>query len=708
MTLAGVRFSDVRRIQIGRAAAVLSAVLSLAGVTTLAIVGGWSFLFETDAVYFGVLGFGFGVLTWVMIPSQARNGAVWALAWAALFASLFAAGLGAAVLLSRDSFPGIGVEAFAALSPVDFSLPAATALHFRFWTVPAALWLPLTLGLLLFPDGRPLTPKWKWVGWWSVSSITVASVASAFAQHPRSNLPINSGTYPGVLGALNDTSFLLASLSALVSVASLVVRYRRSTGAIRNQIRWIASGGAAFAAALMLGPQFDQGGPTSLASGLLGIGAFSLLMVSFGIAIMKYRLYDIDVVISKTVTYGVLAGFITGVYALLVVGIGSLLGGGDEPNLALSIAAVAVVAIAFEPLRSRVQRGANRLVFGKRATPYEVLSKTTTRLADSGSPEETLAQVARLVVDGTGAAEAVLWLKIGDHMQPHSAAPPEALGELAGFPVVDHQLPDIPGEASVPVRHRDELLGALSITKPRGQSVTSADERVLADVAAGSGLLLRNIGLNAELAERAEQLRVSRRRLVAAHDAERHRLERDLHDGAQQQVVALKVKLGIARTLAEREGAIKVAEIVSGLASTTQEAVDAMRAVAHGIYPPLLETEGLETALAAVKRTVPVPVELVVTGLDRHERSVEESVYFAVLGTLSQAVDAGATVVTITLHGSADTLTFSVDTDSAVGDVVAVEDRIAALGGNLTVTSEPTGTTIRGELATPAKPLEHA
>jgi len=366
------------------------------------------------------------------------------------------------------------------------------------------------------------------------------------------------------------------------------------------------------------------------------------------------------------------------------------------------------VAIAFEPLRSRVQRGANRLVFGKRATPYEVLSKTTTRLADSGSPEETLAQVARLVVDGTGAAEAVLWLKIGDHMQPHSAAPPEALGELAGFPVVDHQLPDIPGEASVPVRHRDELLGALSITKPRGQSVTSADERVLADVAAGSGLLLRNIGLNAELAERAEQLRVSRRRLVAAHDAERHRLERDLHDGAQQQVVALKVKLGIARTLAEREGAIKVAEIVSGLASTTQEAVDAMRAVAHGIYPPLLETEGLETALAAVKRTVPVPVELVVTGLDRHERSVEESVYFAVLGTLSQAVDAGATVVTITLHGSADTLTFSVDTDSAVGDVVAVEDRIAALGGNLTVTSEPTGTTIRGELATPAKPLEHA
>ena len=125
----------------------------------------------------------------------------------------------------------------------------------------------------------------------------------------------------------------------------------------------------------------------------------------------------------------------------------------------------------------------------------------------------------------------------------------------------------------------------MSITKPRGQSVTGGDEKVLSDVAAGAGLLLRNISLNAELTERANQLRASRRRLVEAHDAERHRLERNLHDGAQQQVVALKVKLGIARTLAGREGAERVAQIVESLAEDTQIAVEEMRAVAPRYLP---------------------------------------------------------------------------------------------------------------------------
>jgi signal transduction histidine kinase len=202
--------------------------------------------------------------------------------------------------------------------------------------------------------------------------------------------------------------------------------------------------------------------------------------------------------------------------------------------------------------------------------------------------------------------------------------------------------------------------------------------------------------LNAELAERAEQLQVSRRRLVAAQDAERHRLERDLHDGAQQQVVALKVKLGIARTIAEREGAEPVAGLVASLADTTQEAVDGMRAVAHGIYPPLLESEGLEAALNAAKRTIPIPVEIVSTGIGRYERPVAESVYFAVLGTVTQAVDAGATRAVISLTGTDDKLRFTVDVDVAPGDLVAVRDRIDALDGTLTVTTNQAASVITG------------
>jgi signal transduction histidine kinase len=272
----------------------------------------------------------------------------------------------------------------------------------------------------------------------------------------------------------------------------------------------------------------------------------------------------------------------------------------------------------------------------------------------------------------------------------------------------DDPVAAIVGDRVVAVRHRGDVLGALSISKGRADAVTGSDEKVLEDVAAGAGVLLRNMGLNAELAERAEQLRVSRRRLVAAQDAERRRLERDLHDGAQQQVVALKVKLGIARTLAEREGAQPVADLVASLSDTTQEAVDGMRAVAHGIYPPLLEAEGLEAALASARRTISIPVELTAERIGRYERSVEESVYFCVLGVIADAVDAGATRTTITLHGSADAVTFSVDTDGAIGDVIAVEDRIDALGGNLTVTSEPTGTGIRAELPARGRSLESA
>lgn len=168
---------------------------------------------------------------------------------------------------------------------------------------------------------------------------------------------------------------------------------------------------------------------------------------------------------------------------------------------------------------------------------------------------------------------------------------------------------------AVSVRHEDGELGALSILKPHNDPVTPADRELLNDVAAGAALVLRNLRLNRDLEARAAEVRDSRRRLIAAQDAERHRLERDLHDGAQQQVVALKVKLGIAKTIAEREGAHEIALRVAALAEDTQKAVDALRAVAHGIYPPLLESDGLQAALRAVERTAAIPLIIDTHGL---------------------------------------------------------------------------------------------
>jgi signal transduction histidine kinase len=687
--------SDSTRVKIGRLFAVLSVVLGGGGIVLLVVAGGWDFLVESLALNFGALAVMLGVLTWLMIPTQDRNGSVWAIAWAAVFAALFTFGLALAVAITVGSSPNLTFAGFEKLSPADLPTVASFAVSFRFWPVVPAFWLPLTVGLLLFPNGRAPSPRWKWVGWWSIFAIALATTATAIAQNPWSTLPISSAetTVPGILGSLNDAGFGLASLAAVVSIASLVARYRSSEGIERNQIRWIALGGGFYTAVLVIGGNLS-GSP--IVDALGGLVAQSALVVSYGIAITKYRLYDIDVVVSKTVTYGTLAAFITGVYALVVVGIGSLLGG-DEPNLALSIAAVAIVAVAFEPLRKQVQHWANVLVYGKRATPYEVLASATARLADTSEPDEALTELTRLVVDGTGASAVVLWLKVGGVMHPRASSPAGAIEELVPVgAVVD--LSDVPGDRWVAVRHRGEVLGVLSVTKERGESVSGADEKVLADVAAGAAVLLRNIRLNAELAERADQLRASRRRLVAAHDAERHRLERDLHDGAQQQVVALKVKLGIARTLAEREGAEQVAAVVASLSETTQEAVDGMRAVAHGIYPPLLEAEGLEAALIAATRSIPVPVKLEVADLDRYARPVEESIYFAVLDTVTRAVDHGASSIVILLGGNDGMVEFSIRHDGHVGNLTVVEDRIDALEGTLTVTIEPNGSDIHGKL----------
>ena len=511
----------------------------------------------------------------------------------------------------------------------------------------ATFFFPMFLLLYVFPTGSLLSRRWRWAPRLTLALFGFLVVSALVAEEIG---PVSEAwLVENPIGFVGDDAFGPLLLMFLVGVLillgggaiAMVVRYRRAPGVEREQIKWALFGFFVFAMAWVIAFFLESWG--SGVVGLLLVLGISVIPAVITIAVLRFHLYDIDVVISKTVTFGVLAAFITVVYALIVVGVGSLVGGGDEPSLALSITAVAIVAVAFEPVRGRVQHWANVLVYGKRATPYEVLASVTARLSDTSDPDEALARVTQLVVDGTGAVEAVLWLKVGDVAYPRASSPEDVaagLGPVTG----DDPVAAIVGDRVVAVRHRGDVLGALSISKGRADAVTGSDEKVLEDVAAGAGVLLRNMGLNAELAERAEQLRVSRRRLVAAHDGERRRLERDLHDGAQQQVVALKVKLGIARTLAERERAESVAGLVASLSDTTQEAVDGMRAVAHGIYPPLLESEGLEAALGGMRRTVPIPVEITAEGIQRYERSIEESSYFCVVEVVAKAVDAVQTV----------------------------------------------------------------
>ena len=192
-------------------------------------------------------------------------------------------------------------------------------------------------------------------------------------------------------------------------------------------------------------------------------------------AVLKYRLYDIDLIISRALVYGVLAAFITAVYIGIAVGIGTLVGSGGQPNLWLSIVATIIVALGFQPVRERVQKIANRLVFGNRATPYDVLTAFSEQVADTYAADEVLPRMARVLREGTAANSATVWLLGAGELRP-AATFPEAGARRDPLPATDGTLPAMP-EASLLVRveHQGQLLGALSVIKRKGESLTPTE-----------------------------------------------------------------------------------------------------------------------------------------------------------------------------------------------------------------------------------------
>jgi signal transduction histidine kinase len=577
--------------------------------------------------------------------------------------------------------------------------------------------------VLLFPNGQVPTPRWRPVAWAMVAFPLVGMLglilrpgqAGGTARAPNLTGVESLREFAGVLMTVGAVGSLL---TAAVCVIGLVVRLRRSTGEERQQIRWLAYVGSAAAAVLAAGFITDQGLVSDLAFNVfIFLLAFGV-PIAVGLAIFRYRLYEIDVVINKTVVYGALAAFITTVYVGIVVGIGTLVGAGDEPNLALSIAATALVALLFQPVRARVQRFANRLVYGKRASPYELLARFSDRVGGSYASEDVLPRMARVVAEGTGARLAGVWLRVGDKLRPAASWPADAsLGDPV--PVGDGVAID-GADRAFPVREGDEVIGALTVTKARGDPLRPAEEKLTEDLAGQAGLVLRNVRLTEELqrrldeiSRRAQELRESRGRLVATQDRERRRLERDIHDGAQQHLVALAVNLKLARALVDRDAG-RAAEAIEGLQRTTRETLEGLRDLARGIYPPLLEAEGLGAALRAQVERSPVPVTVESDGLPRFPPDVEVAAYFCVLEALQNAAKyAEATRAVVRLDGSAGDLRFEVTDDGKGFDPLAtppgsglrnMADRLSSLDGEVEVRSAPgQGTTVAGRIPLPAR-----
>ena len=586
------------------------------------------------------------------------------------------------------------------------------------WTSLIAAGAAMLL-VALFPNGSAASPRWRWLPPAIVADIVLAIVVTMLRVGPidLSDIgpdPLNPTGVQWLAPLIDPASgviFLVIIALAIAAVVSLVLRYRASRGDERQQIRWLAYVGFLMLGLLILSILssigLEEGETSALSDGL-----FAAFFITFGIgipaaaaiAVMRYRLWDLDVILKKTIVATVLVIFLTIASLLILVVAGGIVVAplSESPGAAL-LAGIAVGALTW-PLLRLSRRIADRLVYGTRATPYEVLTQFSGRMAESYATDDVLPRMAAILGAGTGAKTVTIWLLVGNEVRPATTWPASTENGSARQneePVRTVTLEELTGDVFV-VRHQGEQLGAITATMHANDPMNPSKEKLIRDLAGQAGLVLRNVRL-------IEELRASRRRLVAAQDAERRRLERNIHDGAQQQLVALQVKQRLVQGMIERDPT-KALELMTQLQVDTTGALDDLRDLARGIYPPLLADQGLGAALESQARKSPVPVSVKADGVGRYPQEVEAAVYFCALEALNNlAKYAGASQATVSLSQTDGTLTFAVSDDGvgfAVGErgssgtgLQGMADRLDAIGGAFEIRSAPgEGTTVLGRV----------
>jgi signal transduction histidine kinase len=609
----------------------------------------------------------------------------------------------------------IGPEAYGEFA-LSRGLPGgavAIALSAPTWVPPIVL-MGTSL-LLRFPDGELLSPRWRKVEGMAIAALALVFLAILLAPETLHEVGYPDIENPFGIEALKPVvdvalaAVLLIPATVVASAVSLVVRFRRSTGVERLQLKWLASAASLVAVmgvtAVVASLDAPWGAPTTPSWVALiqniDVTSFVLIPTAIVFAVLKHRLYDLDVVINKALVYGAMAAFITAVYVAIVVGLGRAIG--SERNLVLSIVATAVVAVGFQPVREHFQRIANRLVYGKRATPYEVLSEFSGGMSHAVATEELLPRMARIVAEGVGAARADIWLYVDSDLV-REATWPQSNGD--GRPMVarfDGDMLAVDGaDASVPVRHQGDLLGLIAVRKSPGEVVTPAESKLLEDLASQAGLVLRNVRL-------IEDLKTSRQRLVSAQDQERRRLERDLHDGAQQRIVAIALALRMARGLVPADTP-DLGDRIDQAAQEIGTALSELREFARGIHPAILTERGLIPALDSLVERSSVPASVVTTLSERPPGPIEVTAYFVVSEALANVAKyAKASRVTVTVGAADGELILEVADDGVGGadpsrgsGLRGLSDRVAVVDGTLEIDSPPgQGTRLRVRIPIP-------
>lgn len=582
-------------------------------------------------------------------------------------------------------------------------LPAGlSAAWLRGWLWYPGLSLLFVLIPALFPDGRLPSARWRPIVWAAAAGIVVELVWVSLSQL-MFGFPLADGPWPvaarlfRVLIPLSGALFLLPLFAA---AAALAVRFQRSTGVARQQLKW-------FLAAVCL--QAALWAVSQAATPLTNVApyydiffplALMAMPLAMGVAILRHRLYDIDIVINRGLVYTGLAAFITVAYLLVVVGIGLVVGTGGRPNVPLSVVAMALVVVLIQPVRIRFQRLANRLVYGVPADPYAVLAELS-RTAAAGDVDNALAQIAQALARGMGSRRARVRLLLPGAPARTATWPLSATGNFG---------------QTFAVSHAGETVGEI-------EAEGSGDPRLTEALTGQAGLALRTLRLSAELAarlaqleEQAEEVAASRTRLVQAQETERRRLERDLHDGIQQDLVVLIAKARLARNQLDRDPAL-AAETLAELQSSAQHAIADLRSLARGIHPAVLSSRGLVEAIDSMAARMPLGVRVDADPTVREVRyapEIEGAAYFVVAEGLANVLKhSGATEATVTIRVSGSCLRLAIIDDGRGFDpgtaresgLRGLRDRIEALGGNVEIDGQGSGT--RLEVSLPSTPGQH-
>jgi hypothetical protein len=535
----------------------------------------------------------------------------------------------------------------------------------------------LAIMFLVAPDGHFLSPRWRYAAIWILAGLG-SCVAALLTQSPTEYLiEPDPGQVSILARVLSSFGFLMICLGVLASAASMLRRLRRSQGEQRQRLRLIAVSAAFLTAGLStyLVVQLLNGGEQSWTASLPLFVSYFCLPILFAVAVLRYRLYDIDVIINRAVILAAGTVFAGIGYMALVVGVGALVGA-QTSGFWLSLLATAVVALAFQPLRKSVVRLANRLAYGSRALPYEALSDFSRRLAETPSSESLLPAVAEAAGRAVSAQGATAVLTASD------------AGVLSGIWPADG--PQVATDHEVPVQNGGEVLGSIAVSMPKGRPLRAVDERLLKDLADQTALAFRNAAMAAQLARHVtaldattRELTESRRRIIEADDAARRTLESAISREVLPHISALPARLTGLRLHATDAAPL---DELDQLVTQTNQALQSLRELTRGVFPSQLARAGIAAAvrslLARSGAAATLHVDPSAAGR-RFPARVEAAVYFCCTEVLGAG--SGSSRVDLLVEED-DSLMLQIrGFNSYDVDVQAIVDRIQAVGGSLSM-----------------------